>query len=396
MSAPATAQAATSQTTTAQTAAPPQRTPFFDAHVAHHAKLVDFSGWELPIHYGSQIQEHDAVRTDAGMFDVSHMVISDITGQDAKAWLQRLIANDIDKAKTVGKAVYSAMLNDNGGVIDDLIVYRMNDAETAYRIVSNAATRDKDVAHFKQVAQDFADVAIQVRDDLAMLAVQGPRAIAKLSAAKSAWADVLASLKPFVGKDLGDIESAGWFVARTGYTGENGVEVILPAAAATQFFADLVAQGVVPAGLGARDTLRLEAGMNLYGHEMDDTITPFECGMAWTLALNDDRDFVGKSAMLAKQQQAISTEQAQMQVGLVLDGRGVLREGMAVTLADGRTGVITSGTFSPTLKQSIAIARVPVIAIDTDTQAQVDLRGKPTAVRIISLPFVRNGKKQFA
>ncbi|OBX79100.1 glycine cleavage system protein T [Moraxella atlantae] len=358
--------------------------------------MVDFSGWELPIHYGSQIQEHDAVRTDAGMFDVSHMVISDITGQDAKAWLQRLIANDIDKAKTVGKAVYSAMLNDNGGVIDDLIVYRMNDAETAYRIVSNAATRDKNVAHFKQVAQDFADVAIQVRDDLAMLAVQGPRAIAKLSAAKSAWADVLASLKPFVGKDLGDIESAGWFVARTGYTGENGVEVILPAAAATQFFADLVAQGVVPAGLGARDTLRLEAGMNLYGHEMDDTITPFECGMAWTLALDDDRDFVGKSAMLAKQQQAISTKQAQMQVGLVLDGRGVLREGMAVTLADGRTGVITSGTFSPTLKQSIAIARVPVIAIDTDTQAQVDLRGKPTAVRIISLPFVRNGKKQFA
>ena len=396
MSAPATAQAATSQTTTAQTAAPLQHTPFFDAHVAHHAKLVDFSGWELPIHYGSQIQEHDAVRTDAGMFDVSHMVISDITGQDAKAWLQRLIANDIDKAKTVGKAVYSAMLNDNGGVIDDLIVYRMNDAETAYRIVSNAATRDKNVAHFKHVAQNFADVAIQVRDDLAMLAVQGPRAIAKLSAAKSAWADVLANLKPFVGKDLGNIEGAGWFVARTGYTGENGVEVILPATAATQFFVDLVAQGVVPAGLGARDTLRLEAGMNLYGHEMDDTITPFECGMAWTLALDDDRDFVGKSAMLAKQQQAISTEQAQMQVGLVLDGRGVLREGMAVTLADGRTGVVTSGTFSPTLKQSIAIARVPVIAVDTDTQAQVDLRGKPTAVRIISLPFVRNGKKQFA
>lgn len=394
MPTPSPAQAAPAQTAAA--CQPLQRTPFYDAHVAHNAKLVDFSGWELPIHYGSQIQEHDAVRTDAGMFDVSHMVISDITGQDAKAWLQRLIANDINKAKTVGKAVYSAMLNAEGGVIDDLIVYRMNEAQTAYRIVSNAATRDKDLAHFAQVAQDFTDVTLQVRDDLAMLAVQGPHAIAKLSAAKPTWAQVLASLKPFVGKDLGDIEGAGWFVARTGYTGENGVEVILPATAATQFFVDLVAQGVAPAGLGARDTLRLEAGMNLYGHEMDETITPFACGMAWTLALDDARDFIGKAAMLAKQQHAEQTGQAYSQVGLVLDGRGVLREGMAVTLADGRTGVITSGTFSPTLKQSIAIARVPALDIAADTQAHVDLRGKPTAVRIISLPFVRNGKKQFA
>ncbi|MFB2539601.1 MULTISPECIES: glycine cleavage system aminomethyltransferase GcvT [unclassified Acinetobacter] len=370
-----------------------QRTPFYQSHLDAGGKIVDFSGWELPIHYGSQIQEHEAVRTDAGMFDVSHMVVTDIQGQDAKAWLQKLLANDIAKAKFVGKAIYSAMLNEQGCVIDDLIAYRMNEAETEYRIVSNAATRDKDLAQFAKVAKDFGfAVEIQERPELAMLAVQGPNAIAKLAQAKPTWQDSLNELKPFVGKDLTEIEGKDWFVAKTGYTGEDGVEVILPQAAAGEFFTLLKENGVQPTGLGARDTLRLEAGMNLYGHEMDETINPYECGMAWTLAIKDERDFIGRQAMQAKQQQAIDSGTEVMQVGLVLDGRGVLREGMQVTLANGKTGVITSGTFSPSLKQSIAIAR---IAKTEDKTANVDLRGTPTQVRIIALPFVRNGKKQF-
>lgn len=370
---------------------PLNRTPFYQSHIDSNGKIVDFSGWQLPIHYGSQIQEHDVVRTDAGMFDVSHMVVTDIAGKDAKAWLQKLLANDVAKLKFVGKALYSAMLNENGGVIDDLIVYRMNDAETEYRIVSNAATRDKDLAQFDKIAKDFA-VTITERPELAMLAVQGPNALQKLSQAKPNWADSLTTLKPFVGKDLTDIEGVDWFVARTGYTGEDGVEVILPQAQASAFFTLLKDHGIAPAGLGARDTLRLEAGMNLYGHEMDETINPYECGMAWTLAVKDDRDFVGREAMQTKQDQATAEGNDVMQVGLVLESRGVLREGMTVTLDNGKTGVITSGTFSPSLKQSIAIARIPKT---TDTAATVDLRGTPTPVRIISLPFVRNGNKQF-
>lgn len=368
-----------------------QRTPFYQSHLENNGKIVDFSGWELPIHYGSQIAEHEAVRTDAGMFDVSHMVVTDIVGADSKAWLQKLLANDIAKAKTVGKAIYSAMLNDNGGVIDDLIAYRMNEAETEYRIVSNAATRDKDLAQFNKVAKDF-DVTITERPELAMLAVQGPKAIEKLANAKPTWVESLNALKPFVGKDLTEIEGKDWFVAKTGYTGEDGVEVILPESQASEFFNLLKDNGITPTGLGARDTLRLEAGMNLYGHEMDETINPYECGMAWTLAVKDDRDFIGRKAMQDKQDKAIADGTDVMQVGLVLDGRGVLRDGMEVTLANGKKGVITSGTFSPSLKQSIAIARIPTT---TDTTANVDMRGKATEVRIISLPFVRNGKKQF-
>lgn len=370
-----------------------QRTPFYQSHLDHNGKIVDFSGWELPIHYGSQIAEHEAVRTDAGMFDVSHMVVTDISGKDAKAWLQKLLANDIAKAKFVGKAIYSAMLNDDGGVIDDLIAYRMNEAETEYRIVSNAATRDKDLAQFNKVAKDF-DFAVTIteRPELAMLAVQGPKAIEKLATAKPAWAEHLTALKPFVGKDLTDIEGKDWFVAKTGYTGEDGVEVILPQEKAGEFFSLLKAHGITPTGLGARDTLRLEAGMNLYGHEMDETINPYECGMAWTLAVKDDRDFIGRKAMEDKQAKAVADGTEVMQVGLVLEGRGVLRDGMTVTLDDGKTGVVTSGTFSPSLKHSIAIARIP----KTDaTTAHVELRGTATPVRIISLPFVRNGKKQF-
>ncbi len=377
----------------------PQRTPFYQSHIDSEGKLVDFSGWELPIHYGSQIEEHDAVRTDAGMFDVSHMVVTDIKGADTKAWLQKLLANDVNKLTTAGKALYSGMLNEQGGVIDDLIVYLMNAEETEYRIVSNAATRDKDLAQFNKVAEGF-DITITERPELAMLAVQGPNAIAKLTQAKPSWADTLAALKPFVGADLTDIEGTDWFVARTGYTGEDGVEVIMHADDAPAFFEQLKANGIKPAGLGARDTLRMEAGMNLYGHDMDETIIPYECNMGWTLALKDERAFVGREALVSKRKQSKEDNTAMKQVGLLLTTRGVLREGMTVTINQGtdneQTGIITSGTFSPSLKNSIAIARVPT-SLSEDNSVQVDLRGKGkfVDVRVLKLPFVRNGKQQF-
>ena len=391
----------TTQDNTAQSAntSAPKRTPLYQSHVDSDGKLVDFSGWELPIHYGSQIEEHEAVRTDAGMFDVSHMVVADVTGADSKAWLQKLLANDVDKLKTVGKALYSGMLNEQGGVIDDLIVYLMNEDATEYRIVSNAATRDKDMAQFDKVAEGF-DISITERPELAMIAVQGPNAVEKLAQTKPSWADTLSGLKPFVGADLTDIEGADWFVARTGYTGEDGVEVIMHGDDAPAFFEQLKAHGIKPAGLGARDTLRMEAGMNLYGHDMDDNVSPYECNMGWTLALKDERDFVGRDALVSKRQQSKDDSSAMKQVGLLLTTRGVLREGMTVTINQGtdneQTGLITSGTFSPSLKNSIAIARVPASVSDDDS-VQVDLRGKGkfVDVRVLKLPFVRNGKQQF-
>ncbi len=377
----------------------PQRTPLYQSHVDSDGKLVDFSGWELPIHYGSQIEEHEAVRSDAGMFDVSHMVVVDIVGADSKAWLQKLLANDVDKLKTVGKALYSPMLNDQGGVIDDLIVYLMNEDETVYRIVSNAATRDKDMAQFHKVAEGF-DVTLNERAELAMIAVQGPKAVEKLAQAKPSWSETLSNLKPFVGADLTDIEGSDWFVARTGYTGEDGVEVIMHGDDAPAFFELLKTNGIKPAGLGARDTLRMEAGMNLYGHDMNDNVSPYECNMGWTLALKDERDFVGREALISKRKQSKADNTAMKQVGLLMTSRGVLREGMEVTINQGtdneQTGVITSGTFSPSLKNSIAIARVPANLADEDV-VQIDLRGKGkfVDVRVLKLPFVRNGQQQF-
>lgn len=389
----------TQDTHSQNAASAPKRTPFYQSHIDSDGKLVDFSGWELPIHYGSQIEEHEAVRTDAGMFDVSHMVVTDISGADSKAWLQKLLANDVNKLTTTGKALYSGMLNEQGGVIDDLIVYLMNAEETEYRIVSNAATRDKDLAQFEKVAEGFT-ITLTERPELAMLAVQGPKSIEKLAKAKPAWADTLTALKPFVGADLSDIEGPDWFVARTGYTGEDGVEVIMHGDDAPAFFEQLKANGIKPAGLGARDTLRMEAGMNLYGHDMDESISPYECNMGWTLALKDERDFVGRDALVSKRKQSKADNTAMKQVGLLLTTRGVLREGMTVTINQGtdheQTGIITSGTFSPSLKNSIAIARVPA-SISEEDNVQVDLRGKGkfVDVRVLKLPFVRNGKQQF-
>ncbi len=349
------------------------KTPLYDAHVAAGGKMVDFGGWDMPINYGSQIEEHHQVRQDAGVFDVSHMTVVDIEGDGATDYLRYLLANDVKRA-AVGQAIYTAMLNEQGGVIDDLIVYRR---ESYYRLVVNCATHDKDLAWMEKQAADF-DVNINERPDLAMIAVQGPEARKKAAnLLGGARAEHINTLKIFRFAEDGD-----WLVARTGYTGEDGVEFILPNDDAQAFWDGLLEQGVKPCGLGARDTLRLEAGLNLYGNDMDETITPLECNMAWTLVF-EDHDFIGKAALEAKKAAGYD-----VQVGLLMTDKGVLRQHQKVITEQGE-GEITSGTFSPTLGHAIALARVPKGAAGN---AQVEMRKKLRDVQIVKAPFVRNGK----
>ena len=355
-----------------------QRTPLHATHVAAGARMVDFAGWDMPVNYGSQIEEHHAVRRDAGMFDVSHMLALDLAGAGAKAFLRGLIANDVAKLTEPGKALYSCMLNPEGGVIDDLIVYFLSDTE--YRIVVNAGTADKDVAWMQQqLAATGLAATLTPRRDLAMIAVQGPNARAKTWAAIPGAEAASAGLKIFQAAAFGD-----FFIARTGYTGEDGFELTLPATQAAATWDALVAAGVKPCGLGARDTLRLEAGMALYGNDMDETISPLNAGLTWTVDFKDaDRDFIGKAALQANP----ATKQV---LGLVLEDKGVLRAHQTVFTAQGE-GETTSGTFSPTLEKAIAMARLPLGVAPGDA-VEVDIRGKRLKARVVKASFVRNGK----
>ena len=355
-----------------------QRTPLYDLHLALGAKMVDFGGWDMPLHYGSQVEEHHQVRRDCGVFDVSHMCVVDVSGSQAKAFLQRLLANDVARLENPGKALYSAMLNEQGGVIDDLIVYL---TEGGYRLVLNAGTRDKDLAWMHAQAGDF-DVQLRERRDLAMLAIQGSKARARVSELLSqARAALIHELKPFQGLPEGD-----WFIARTGYTGEDGLEIVLPVTEVVSFLNDLVGAGISPIGLGARDTLRLEAGMNLYGQDMDEQVSPLAANMAWTIAWEPaGRDFIGRTALQAQRAVGCSSKL----VGLVLEERGVLRAHQVVRVEGIGDGEITSGSFSPTLNKSIALARVPAA---TGDRAEVEIRGKWYPVRVVRPGFVRNGK----
>ena len=358
--------------------APLQRTPLFDEHRAANARMVDFGGWEMPLSYGSQIEEHHAVRRAAGMFDVSHMLNVDVTGAGARAFLQRLIANDVAKLTVPGKALYSCMLNPQGGVIDDLIVYFFTPEK--WRVVVNAATAEKDQAWMRRVAASGNfDVAIAARRDLAMVAVQGPEARARVWAARPAWQAASEPLGPFSAALLGDT-----LVARTGYTGEDGFEIVLPAAQAPALWRDLIAQGVQPCGLGARDTLRLEAGMNLYGQDMDELVHPNQAGLTWTVSLKDaGRRFIGRDAI-----EQFATPAAFL--GLKLQERGVMRAHMAVRTAQG-AGEVTSGTMSPTLGVSVGFARLPA-GVQPGAAAEVEIRGKWVPAQVCKLPFVRHGR----
>jgi aminomethyltransferase len=355
------------------------RTPLYDEHLAAGGKIVDFAGWEMPISYGSQLEEHRQVRSDAGMFDVSHMVVVDLGGDRVRDYLRHLLANDVARLKEPGKALYTCMLNESGGVIDDLIVYYLQ--EDFFRMVVNAATREKDLAWLEQQAAAFS-VQVTERRELAMIAVQGPNARDKVLALLAADVrEAAAGLAPFFGVLAGD-----WFIARTGYTGEDGFEVILPADEASGFWQQLLDAGVKPIGLGARDTLRLEAGMNLYGSDMDESTSPLESGLGWTVAWDPpERDFIGRAALEQQRSEGVRRKL----VGLLLEGKGVLRNHQRVVTNDAGEGEITSGSFSPTLQRAIAFARVPQ---GTGETCWVDIRGKLMTARVVKPPFVRNGK----
>ncbi|WP_455216835.1 glycine cleavage system aminomethyltransferase GcvT [Kaarinaea lacus] len=355
-----------------------KRTPLYDMHVSLGAKMVDFGGWDMPINYGSQIEEHHQVRNDAGMFDVSHMTVIDYHGSGVKAFLQYLLANDVAKLKQPGKALYSCMLNEQGGVIDDLIVYYLDDS--FYRMVVNAGTTEKDLAWINKQAANF-DVQLKVRDDFAMIAVQGPNAREKTNRVLGDKAEALKDIGVFFMQDFGDIA-----VARTGYTGEDGYEIMIKAEQASTFWTQLLEAEVKPAGLGARDTLRLEAGMNLYGSDMDESVTPLESGLNWTIAWEPaERDFIGRAALEAQRQKGVEKKL----VGLVLTDKGVLRDHQKVMLDGAAVGEITSGSFSPTLGKSIAFARVPT---GIGESCQVEVRNKQLNAMVVKPPFARNGK----
>ncbi|MEW6313051.1 MAG: glycine cleavage system aminomethyltransferase GcvT [Pseudomonadota bacterium] len=354
-----------------------KQTPLNAIHRAMGAKMVDFGGWDMPVNYGSQIEEHHQVRRGCGMFDVSHMRVVDFEGPGVRVFLGTLLANNVDKLTLPGKALYSCMLNPQGGVIDDLIVYFMR--EDWFRMVVNAGTADKDLLWIgRQAAHLAPQLMITPRTDLAMIAVQGPQAREKTWTVLPQARSASEPLKPFQAVCVGDC-----FIARTGYTGEDGFEIMLPTAQAANLWQALHQAGVAPIGLGARDTLRLEAGMNLYGQDMDETVSPLEAGLAWTVDMQATRDFIGKAALAAQ-------PPVRRMVGLLLLDKGVLRAHQRVVTAHG-DGEITSGTFSPTLEKSIALARVPVAVAD-HSEVQVAVRDKLLRAKVVKYPFVRNGK----
>jgi aminomethyltransferase len=354
-----------------------RRTPLYRVHVESGAKMVDFAGWSMPVHYGSQLEEHARVRRDAGMFDVSHMLPVDVRGAGARDFLRRVLANDVVRLKKAGKALYTCMLDENAGVLDDLIVYAREDGN--YRAVVNAGTADKDVAWLDLQRERLgAEVELVPRRDLAIVAVQGPNARAKFWAARPALRAISEPLSSFEAA-----ASRETFVARTGYTGEDGFEIMLPATESEALWRALAQNAIAPAGLGARDTLRLEAGMNLYGQDMDEHVTPLECGLGWTVDLSSDRDFIGRAALERSPPRAKFT-------GLVLNDRGVMRAHQRVRTTAGE-GEITSGGFSPTLNRSIALARVPPL-LEANAEIEVEMRGHWTKARMVKPPFVRNGK----
>jgi len=355
------------------------KTPLHNEHIVAGAKMVDFHGWEMPLHYGSQIEEHHIVRKQAGMFDVAHMTVIDILGAGGRLFLRKLLANDVDQLKHNGRALYSCMCNEHGGIIDDLIVYQR--ASDNYRVVLNSATHDQDLAWIRRKSEGFA-VGLQERKELAMIAVQGPEAIEKIMQILTpAQADAISTLTAFECVDV-----ANWFFARTGYTGEDGFEIMLPGEEIVTLWNALLRVGVKPCGLGARDTLRLEAGMLLYGQDMDETTTPLESGLAWTVKLQpEDRDFIGMGALLSQKQHGLKRKL----VGLTLDGRGIMRTGQRVLVPGHQDGIITSGSYSPTLGKSIALARVPVEAGD---QVMVEIRDQHIPAQAGKPRFVKQGK----
>ena len=357
-----------------------KHTPLYEQQKQQSAiRWANFHGWEMPLDYGSQIAEHHAVRRDVGVFDVSHMAIVDLLGPGGRQLLRYGLSNDVDRLRQQGSAMYTCMLNPQGGIIDDLLVYYRS--VDNYRLVMNAANRQRDLAWLRHCAEGLS-VGIQEHHDLAMLAIQGPHSISKAQA-------LLWPKQQGLFDDLSQfafIERKDWFIARTGYTGELGLELMLPKEQAGQVWQTLLNAGVQACGLGARDTLRLEAGLLLHGQDMDEKTSPLESGLAWTVAWEPkERNFVGRDALLQQKEKGVS----QKLVGLILEEKGMLRRGQWVLMETGGEGVITSGSYSPTLKRAIALARVPCTI---GTQCQVMVRTHPLWARVVKPRFVQHGK----
>ena len=330
----------------------------------------------MPIRYGSTIDEHHAVRKNVGMFDVSHMLTVDFEGSQSLSFLQKILASDLNRLTNDGQALYTVMLNENGGIIDDLIVYRLH--ETCFRIVFNAGVANTDLEWVSVWQQSTAlSVSITPRRDLSIIAVQGPSAIETVI--EQLDCPQLRELRPFTATLHNEL-----FIGRTGYTGEDGVEIICPNTQAPELWKQLFDADVLPCGLAARDTLRLEAGMNLNGQDMTPDHTPYECALSWVLNLAPTRDFVGQEALAKFHLRGISTKLT----GIVLRG-GVMRSGYKVQSNAG-SGIVTSGTYSPTLGYSVALARVPDSATG---ECSVFIRDKSRPGRIVRPPFVRHGAR---
>jgi aminomethyltransferase len=360
-----------------------RRSPLNEIHVEAGARLVPFAGWTMPVQYASVIEEHRAVRERAGLFDVSHMGELRVRGAGAEGFLQRVTPNDVSKL-TPGRAHYSGLLTEQGTYVDDLLVYRL--AEEDFLVVVNAANTEKDLAWLAERQVEGATVEDE-SDRWALLALQGPRAEAILS--RLTELD-LAAIRYYRFAE-GEVAGRSMIVSRTGYTGEDGFELYVPPEAAPDLWRSLMAagadQGLQPAGLGARDTLRMEAGMALYGHEIDDTTTPLEAGLRWVVKM-DKGDFVGRAALERQEQAGLERRL----VGIEVAERGIARQGYPVWSGERRVGEMTSGTWSPTFEKALGMAYVPVELAEPGTPVDIEIRQRRVGARVAEIPFYRRSK----
>ncbi|MDA9659660.1 glycine cleavage system aminomethyltransferase GcvT [Pseudomonadota bacterium] len=350
------------------------KTPLHNAHIQLGAKMVNFSNWEMPISYSSLIKEHNAVRNAAGIFDVSHMSVFDFDGGNQIAFFKKIFANDIKKIYKDNKAIYGALLNEEGGILDDLIIYHANNK---FRLVSNCSTREQNKQWLEKHAVEFG-VKVMERSDMGILAIQGPNALKKILEIKEIDAQVN-TLQSF-----GCMFEGDKLYARTGYTGEDGLELIVPTQDINNLWDQALEMGCIPVGLGARDTLRLEAGLNLYGNDMTINNHPYESNLGWTIDMSDKhRKFIGKDALLS-----IDQSKSQKIVGIILLDKGVLRSGYEITHEQGK-GVVLSGSYSPTLQSSIGLARVDQ---GYKENGKVMIRNKVLNIDFVSPRFLGQGK----
>ncbi|MGL6076818.1 MAG: glycine cleavage system aminomethyltransferase GcvT [Fimbriiglobus sp.] len=349
------------------------RTALYDWHVARKARMVPFGGWEMPVQYAGIVEEHKAVRSAAGLFDIGHMARVSFGGQDATAFLERVFSNSVAGMK-LDQVRYGLICNESGGILDDVLVYRW---PYGYSMVVNASNRAKILAWFEQQRAGFDVEISDMTEDTAMLAIQGPEAVAMCAGMFDFDAS---TLKYYYAKPTLYCRTAA-VVSRTGYTGEDGLEIIVPNHLAVSLAEELVAKGAKPCGLGARDTLRLEAAMPLYGHEMTEAIDPLSAGLGWAVKL--DKDFIGRDALKAK-------SITHTRVGLELEGKRAAREGSAVLATDGTTlGTVSSGSYAPWVEKSIAMALLPKTHSAIGTKLEVDIRGSRTPAHIVPLPFYK-------